>query len=101
MHSSGDLLKKTDELLLKVKRLTERYQKACTDLAAKDEKVKWLENKLADSESSIEKMKTEVAAVRMGSKINYTEDERKELKSKINDYIKEIDKVISNLSSQD
>ena len=100
MDSFDHLLRKADDLLVKARRLNAVQKKLSQDLQAKDDKILLLQNELSEKENLITQLEQEVASLRLGSLINISDGEKKEVKQKINEYLKEIDKVIAKLSTE-
>ncbi len=100
MDSSVDVLKKANDLLIKAKRLIDRFDKLNHTLAAKDEKIISLQKENSEKQNRILKLEQEVASLKLGSLVSVSEEEKKEVRQKLNEHIKEIDKMIAKLSAE-
>ena len=101
MNSTSDLAKKADELVGKIRRLIEKQDRMQQELKSKDEKIESLKQALMEKEQKIEGLENESITQKLGSAISLSEDNKKEVRKKINEYLKELDAVIAKLSAED
>ena len=101
MNSVQDLLKKTDDLISKIRRLSEKHQKLNAELKAKDEKIDSLRKELTTNQERIQSMEQEIASLKLGAFVNMSDENKKEVRRKLNEYLKELDNVIAKLSVQE
>lgn len=100
MNSQKDLLKKTDELISKIRRLSEKYEKLLADIRVKDEKIEAMKKIQVTNEERIQMLEHEVASLKLGVFIEFSEEDKKEMRRKLNEYLKEIDGVIGKLEGE-
>lgn len=101
MNSTSDLAKKADDLVGKIRRLIERQEKLQQELKIKDEKIESLKQVLAEKEQLVERLEGESISQKLGGAISLSEENKKEVRKKINEYLKELDVVIAKLSAED
>ena len=101
MDSKKDLLKKTDDLISKIQRLTEKQDKFIADLKSKDEKILALRNQQTSNQERIDSLEQEVASLKLGGFVNLSDENKKEVRRKLNEYLRELDGVIAKLSSEE
>jgi len=101
MNSTKDLLKKTDELISKIRRLSEKQDKLITELKSKDEKIEVLRNQQTSNQERIDSLEQEVASLKLGAFVNLSDENKKEVRRKLNEYLRELDGVIAKLSGED
>ncbi len=101
MTAVKDLLKKTDDCLSKIHRLTEKHEKALSALKIRDEKIESLRIKVSACDERIQMLEQEVASLKLGTLVNLSGQDSKEIRKKLNNYLRELDEVIAKLSSED
>ncbi len=101
MISSQELLKKTVELISKINRLTAKEAKLISTLKTRDDKIEKMRKEAITYEERIQVLEQEVASLKLGGLIDLSDSGRKEVKQKLNVYIRELDDVIAKLSSEE
>lgn len=101
MNSVQDLLKKTDDLIGKIRRLSEKHQKLNAELKSRDEKIDLLRKELTTNQERIQSMEQEIASLKLGAFVNVSDENKKEVRRKLNEYLKELDNVIAKLSVEE
>jgi len=93
-------IKKTEELISKIRRLAERHEKLREALTQSQDEIAALKKALTDSDIKKEKMERDANAIRLGQFIDLSDSEKKEVRQKINDYLKELDRIIEKISGE-
>jgi len=101
MNSSKDLLKKADDLISKIQRLTEKQEKLLAELKSKDEKIETLRNQQTSNQERIDSLEQEIASLKLGAFVNLSDENKKEVRRKLNEYLRELDGVIAKLSNEE
>jgi archaellum component FlaC len=94
----NELFKKSDELTAKIRRLIEKQEKLQADLAGARETIDSLQKTLEEKEATMEKLQRDANALRLGQFIELSDKEKKEVRKKINDYLKELDQIIERIN---
>ena len=95
----NDLLKQADELIAKINRLLDKNDKLGADLLVKDEQIRELQQQVKEKSERIRHLEQERSSQKVMDTIRFQDGDTKEVKKKINDYLKEIDKCIAKLSA--
>jgi len=101
MNSTKDILKKTDDLISKIHRRAEKQEKLVAELKSKDEKVETLRNQQTSNQERIDSLEQEVASLKLGAFVNLSGENKKEVRRKLNEYLRELDSVIAKLSNEE
>lgn len=93
-------IKRTEELISRIRRLIEKHEKLKQSFAEAQQEIESLKKAVADKETQLEKLGREANALRLGQFISLSDAEKKEVRQKINDYLKELDRIIDRISGE-
>jgi|KBSSwiStaDraftv2_1062776.scaffolds.fasta_scaffold3172536_1 DNA anti-recombination protein RmuC len=96
----GDLVRQADELIQKINRLLDRNDKLIADMLEKDEKIRELNQQLKVKSERIRQLEEETVSARVSENIHLPGMDTKEIRKKINDYLRELDRCIAKLSAE-
>jgi hypothetical protein len=96
----ADLVKQADELIQKINRLLDRNDKLLADMLEKDEKIRELIQQMKVKNERIRQLEEEAVSVRVSENIQLPGMDTKEIRKKINDYLRELDRCIAKLSAE-
>lgn len=91
-------IKRTEELISKLRRLIEKHEKLKQSFAEAQLEIESLKKIISGKEEQLEKLERDANALRLGQFISLSDTEKKEVRQKINDYLKEIDRIIDKIS---
>jgi predicted ATP-dependent endonuclease of OLD family len=95
-----ELLKHADELIQKVHRLLDRNDKLVADLLEKEEKIRDLNLQLKEKSERVKQLEEGVVALKLSETVQPADGNSKEVKKKINEYLRELDRCIAKLSAE-
>ncbi|MEO6166532.1 MAG: hypothetical protein ABIO46_14760 [Chitinophagales bacterium] len=95
-----ELLKQTDDLITKINRLLDKSDRMAADMLVKDEQIRELQHQLKEKSDRIRNLEEERSSQKVMETIHLPGTDTKEVKKKINDYLREIDKCIAKLSAE-
>jgi uncharacterized coiled-coil DUF342 family protein len=95
-----ELIKQADELIGKVNRLLDRNDKLSADLLERDDKIRKLEEEIREKSDRLRLIEEEMNSLKMASTINVQQTDVREVKRKLNEYLREIDRCILKLSAE-
>ena len=95
-----DQIKKTEELISKIHKLIDKHEKLQSQYQNLQEEIESLKKNLAAKNEQLEKLSSETNAMRLGQFIDLSDQEKKEVRQKINDYLKELDRIIDKISGE-
>ncbi len=101
MNSEQQLFKKTDDLLVKIRRLAEKHEKLIEELKARNEKIDSQRKQLTTCEERNELLEKEIASLKLGAFVESSDENKKEVKRKLSEYIRQLDGAITKLSGED
>jgi chromosome segregation ATPase len=101
MNSAQDLLRKTNDLISKIRRLMEKHEKLKTELKQKDDKIDEWRKATEDYQARIRHLEQEIASAHVSGLLNHSEENSKEVKRKLTEYLKQLDLVIAKFSADD
>lgn len=93
-------IRKTEELIGKIRRLMEKHGKLQESFAEAQKEIESLKKELAAKNEAMKKLEGEGNALRLGQLIEMGDAERKEVRQKINEYLKELDRMIEKISGE-
>jgi len=93
-------IKKTEDLIGKIRRLSDRHEKLQQSYLEAQEEITSLKKIIADNSQNMEKLDRDANAIRLGQFIDLSDQEKKEVRQKINDYLKELDRIIEKISGE-
>lgn len=96
----GDLVRQADELIQKINRLLDRNDKLMADMLEKDERIRELNQQLKVKSERIRQLEEETVSARVSENIHLPGMDTKEVRKKINDYLRELDRCIAKLSAE-
>ena len=96
----GDLVRQADELIQKINRLLDRNDKLVADMLEKEEKIRELTQQMKAKTERIRQLEEEAVSARVSENIQLPGMDTKEIKKKINDYLRELDRCIAKLSAE-
>lgn len=96
----NELIKQADDLIAKINRLLDKTDLLSADLLAKDEQIRQLQRQVKDQAERLRIMEEERVSKRTAETIQVQLADTREVKKKINDYIRELDKCIAKLSAE-
>jgi chromosome segregation ATPase len=95
-----DQLKKTEDLIGKIRRLIEKHEKLQEAFAEATDEINALKKVVAEKDEKLERLERDANALRLGQFIELSDQEKKEVRQKINDYLKELDRIIEKISGE-
>jgi archaellum component FlaC len=93
-------IKRTEELISRIRRLIEKHDKLKQSFAEAQQEIESLKKAVAEKETQLENLKRDANALRLGQFITLSDAEKKEVRQKINDYLKELDRIIDKISGE-
>ncbi len=93
-------LKKTEDLIGKIRRLADKHEKLQQTFLEAQEEIASLKKLIADNTQNMQKLERDANAIRLGQFIDLSDQEKKEVRQKINDYLKELDRIIEKISGE-
>lgn len=93
-------IKRTEELISKIRRLIEKHEKLKQSFAEAQQEIESLKKIISGKVEQLEKLERDANALRPGQFISLSDAEKKEVRQKINDYLKEIDRIIDKISGE-
>src|SRR5215510_764383 len=93
-------LKKTDELISKIRRLIEKHEKLQEAFTESTQEIEARKKMVAEKNEKLERLERDANALRLGQFIELSDPEKKEVRQKINDYLKELDRIIEKISGE-
>ncbi len=84
----------------KVDKLLKKYKKAEEEKLALENEVKALKNQLDQQRNLVEELKAKNTLIKLAKSLNDTNEKSSDVKLKINQLVREIDRCISLLSSK-
>lgn len=96
----NELLKQADELIQKVNRLLDKNDKLAADLLERDERIRELHAQVKEKSERIHQLEEDRTLGKVADTVQLPGQESKEVKKKINEYLREIDRCIAKLSAE-
>jgi len=93
-----ELIKKTDDLIVKIHRLMDKQDRLVAELLVKDEKLRELNTQLKERTDRVRQLEEQIALQKTTGRIIGTDS--KEARRILNEYIREIDRCIEKLSAE-
>jgi len=95
-----DQIKKTEDLISKIRRLIDKHEKLQSQFESAQEEIESLKKKMAAKDEQLEKLQREGNAMRLGQFIELSDQEKKDVRQKINEYLRELDRIIDKISGE-
>lgn len=96
----NELLKQTDDLIAKINRLLDKNDRMAADMLVKDEQIRELQHQLKEKSERIRNLEEERSSQKVMETVHFHGADTREVKKRINDYLREIDKCIAKLSAE-
>jgi len=96
----SELIKKTEDLISKIRRLMDKHEKLQESFAETQQEIESLKKSLAEKDERLDKLEREANALRLGQFVELSDSEKKEVRQKINEYLKELDRIIEKISGE-
>lgn len=95
-----ELVKKVDELLVKVHRLLDFQNELKGELAEQRVTIRQQNEKLKAQQTHIKELEQQVTVKQIGNRANENSEEKKMVKQKLNEYLRDLDRIIAKLSAE-
>lgn len=95
----NELLKQTDELIAKINRLLDKSDKQAATLLMREGQIRELQQTVKEKSERIRQLEEDRSSQKVMDKVHFQDDDAKEVKKRINEYLREIDKCIARLSA--
>jgi archaellum component FlaC len=93
-------IKRTEELISRIRRLIEKHDKLKQSFSEAQQEIESLKKAVAEKETQVENLERDANALRLGQFISLSDAKKKEVRQKINDYLKELDRIIDKISGE-
>jgi uncharacterized protein YukE len=95
-----ELVKKADDMLVKIHRLLDRQNELTAELAECRRVIRQLNDKLKMQQTEYKELEQQVTVKQIGKHTKEHPDERKIVRQKLNEYLRELDRIIAKLSAE-
>jgi len=95
-----ELIKKIDDLIAKIHRLLDKQDRLAAEVLVKEEKLREVNTQLKEKNDRIRQLEEEITLLKAADRIQLPDGDLKEVKRKLNEYIREIDRCIEKFSAE-
>ena len=95
-----ELVKKADDLLERIHRLLDRQNELVAELADQRRTIRELNEKLKNQQGQLKDLEQKITLAQLGSLAKEDPKESKMVRQRLNDYLKELDRIIEKLAAE-